>query len=81
MALQKVLRAESDKLGGISVAAVQCGMSFSKESNSYVPVWVVTKPGPAGGYDSQAEATAAAQAWADGGVGKRTFVTINTLGC
>ncbi|MFF7292025.1 hypothetical protein ACFY9N_05760 [Microbacterium sp. NPDC008134] len=79
--LQAQLQAESDKLGGITVTAVQCALSFSTSINSFAPAWAVSEPGPVGTYDSQAEATSAAQAWADGQPGKRIFVVLNNLGC
>lgn len=78
-ALGDVLRGESDKLGGISVAAVQCALSFSTESNSYNPSWGVSEPGPGRLYGSKEEALAAAEAWSQDG--KKMYVVVNKLGC
>ncbi|GGD76682.1 hypothetical protein [Microbacterium murale] len=80
--LVDVLSAEAEKLGGISLAAVQCAMSFSTTTNSFQPTWAVSEPDPAGAYSSYQEAIDTVEAWQGGTqTGKRMYVVVNNLGC
>lgn len=82
-ALMKAMRAESDKLGGITVVALSCVQSFSEKTSSFSPTWVISEPGPVGQYDSYKHAFDTAEGWTSGtqGEGKRLYVVINNLGC
>ena len=77
--LAEAQKSESEKLGGISVAAVQCALSFSTITNTFEPTWVISEPGPVGQYGSRDEAIARADGWSQ--PGKKMYVVINNLGC
>lgn len=77
--LMKVLKEESQKLGGITVTAVICAQSFSTDTNAFAPTWVISEPGPIGQYESKAAAFERADGWAQDG--KKMYVVINNLGC
>lgn len=77
--LSDTMKQESEKLGGSSIAAVQCALSFSTVSNAFEPTWVISEPGPVGQYESQEAALARAEGWAQDG--KKMYVVIDNLGC
>ena len=79
--LKEALAAESQKLGGISVAAVQCGMSYEGDGSVAVPTWAISEPGPVGTYPSREAAVEKINAWVAGQSGNRTYIEINNLGC
>lgn len=78
--LHDALTAESQKLGGVSVAAVLCGMGATSDGG-FTPMWAVSEPGPVGPYPDYATAFGEIRAWAEGDPATRTFVLINNLGC
>jgi len=78
-AVHNVMKQESEKLGGISIAVVSCAMSFSTITNAYEPTWVISEPGPVGQYESKEAAFERADGWAQ--EGKKMYAVINNLGC